>query len=194
MLFATNRFHEYCYGRHFDVLNGHKPLQGIFSKSLVNAPPRIHRLLLRLQRCGFDFHYVPGIKIVVFDCLGLIQMNQSLKFQKVNSISMFIHLISNFPMTDAKLEEFKTETENDSALQTVKKYISEGWPEKCSTVDPSAQSYFTYRNGISYAEGLLLKGNCVIVPSSMRKDIKNRIHQGHLGIAQCRSRVRQVVS
>ena len=33
---------EYCYGRHFDVLNDHKPLQGIFSKSL-GAPPRIQR-------------------------------------------------------------------------------------------------------------------------------------------------------
>ena len=75
-------------------------------------------------------------------------------------------------MTDAKLEEFKTETENDSALQTVKKYILEGWPEKSSTVDPLAQSYYRYCNEISYAEGLLLKGNCVIVPSSMRKDIR----------------------
>ena len=44
-----------------------------------------------------------------------------------------------------------------------------------------------------YAEGLLLKGNCVIVPSSMRNDIKNRIHRGHLGIVRCRSRARQVV-
>ena len=77
-------------------------------------------------------------------------------------------------MNHANLEEFKTETENDSALQTVKKYVLEGWPEKSSTVYPPAQLYFTYRNEISYAEGLLLKGNCVVVPSSMRM---NRIHQ-----------------
>ena len=96
-------------------------------------------------------------------------------------------------MTDAKLEEFKTETENDSALQTVKKYVLEGCPEKSSTVDPLAQPYFMYRDEISYAEGLLLKGNCVVVPSSMRKDIKNRIHQGHLGIERRRSKARQVV-
>ena len=96
-------------------------------------------------------------------------------------------------MTDAELEELKTETENDSALQTVKKYVLEGWPEKPSTVDPLAQPYFTYRDEISYAESLLLKCNCVVVPSSMRKDIKNRIHQGHLGIERCRSRARQVM-
>ena len=33
----------------------------------------------------------------------------------------------------------------------------------------------------------------MVVPSSMIKDIKNRIHQGHLGIERCRSRARQVV-
>ena len=96
-------------------------------------------------------------------------------------------------MTDDKLEEFKTETENDSALQTVKKYVSEGWPGKSSTVDPLAQPYYMYCDEISHAEGLLLKGNCVVVQSSMRKDIKNRIHQGHLGTARCRSGARQVV-
>ena len=66
VVFATNRFYEYCYGRHFNVLNDHKPLQGIFSKSLVNAPPRIQRFLLRLQRYDSDFHYVS-------DCLSAMR-------------------------------------------------------------------------------------------------------------------------
>ena len=132
--------------------------------------------------------------MVVSDCLSRAHLDKSKPEFPENELNQHVHsLISNFPMTDAKLEEFKTETENDSALQTVKKYVSEGWPEKSSTVDPLAQPYYTYRDEISYAEGLLLKGNCVIVPSSMRKDIKNRIHQGHLGIARCRSRARQVV-
>ena len=177
VVFATNRFHEYCYGRHFDVLNDHKPLQEIFSKSLINAPSRIGRFLLRLQRYDFDFHYVPGNKMVVSDCLSRAHLDESKPEIPENELNQHVHsLISNFPMTDAKLEEFKTETENDSALQTVKKYVLEGWPKKSSTVDPLAQPYYTYRDEISYAEGLLLTVNCVIVPSSMRKDIKNRIH------------------
>ena len=77
VVFATNRFHEYCYGRYFDVLNDHKPLQGILSKSLVNAPPRIQRFLLRLQHYEFDFHYVPGNKIFVSDCLSRAHLDES---------------------------------------------------------------------------------------------------------------------
>ena len=156
MVFATNRFHEDSYGRHFDVLNDHKPLQGIFSKSLVNAPPRIQWFLLRLQHYNFDFHYVPGNEMVVSDCLSRAHLDESKPEIPENELNHQVHsLISNFPMTDAKLEEFKTERENDSALQTVKKYVLEGWPEKSSAVDPLAQPYYRYRDEISYAEGLL---------------------------------------
>ena len=77
MVFATNRFHEYCYGRHFNVLNDHKPLQGVFLKSLINAPSRIQRFLLRLQHYDFDFHYVPGNKMVVSDCLSRAHLDES---------------------------------------------------------------------------------------------------------------------
>ena len=127
VVFATNRFHEYCYGHHFDVLNDHKPPQGIFAKSLVDAPPRIQRFLLRLQHYDFDFNYLPGSKIVVSDCLSRAHLDELKPEIPENELSQHVHsVISNFPMTDAKLEEFKTETENDSALRTVKKYALEG--------------------------------------------------------------------
>ena len=132
--------------------------------------------------------------MVVSDRLSRAHLDESKPKIPKTELNQHVHsLISNFPMTDAKLEEFKIETENDSARQTVKKYVLEGWPEKSSTVDSLAQPYFTYRDEIPYAEGPLLKGNCVVVPSSMRKDIKNRIHQGHFGIERCRSRARQAV-
>ena len=123
-MFAINRFHKYCYGRHFDMLNDHKPLQGIFSKSLVNTTPMIQRLLLRLQRYDFDFQYIPGNKIVVSDCLSRAHLDESKPDIPENELNKHVNsLISNFSMTDAKLEEFKTETKNGSALQTVKKYV-----------------------------------------------------------------------
>ena len=38
--------------------------------------------------------------------------------------------------------------------------------------------------------GLLMKGNRIIVPSTLRKDIMKQIHQGHLGIENCKQRAR----
>ena len=46
----VEKFHTFCYGRSTIVLSDHKPLTPIVRKDLVNAPPRLQRLLLRLQK------------------------------------------------------------------------------------------------------------------------------------------------
>ena len=52
--FAMEKFHTYVYGRNdVPVETDHKPLISIFSKALSNAPKRLQRMLLRLQRYFF---------------------------------------------------------------------------------------------------------------------------------------------
>ena len=41
--------------------------------------------------------------------------------------------------------------------------------------------------------GILMKGKPVIVPSSLRKEMKGRIHKGHLGIEKCKVRARETM-
>ena len=53
VVFGTERFHEYLYGRHFTVYNDHQPLNSIFSKSIIDCPPRIQRFFLKLQKYDF---------------------------------------------------------------------------------------------------------------------------------------------
>ena len=40
-VFATQKFHEYLYGRHLDIFIDHKSLKSIFSKSIFKVPARI---------------------------------------------------------------------------------------------------------------------------------------------------------
>ena len=42
----VEKFHTFCYGRSTIVVSYHKPLTSIVRKDLVNAPPRLQRLLL----------------------------------------------------------------------------------------------------------------------------------------------------
>ena len=48
-------------------------------------------------------------------------------------------------------------------------------------------------NEIVYNYELLLKGQQIIIPKSMRREIRDLIHQGHQGIEKCKSRARQAV-
>ena len=52
IVFGTQRFHDYVYGKPVIVESDHKLLQPIFSKPITSAPPRIQRFRLKLQ--GYD--------------------------------------------------------------------------------------------------------------------------------------------
>ena len=60
-------------------------------------------------------------------------------------------------------------------------------------MDTSVSPYINYRDEISYHNGVLLKADRIIVPTSMRQEIKTLIHQGHLGIEKCLHRARRSV-
>ena len=53
--------------------------------------------------------------------------------------------------------------------------------------------YYPYRAELSVVYGLVFKGDSIVVSSNMRKEIKEKIHQGHMGIKKCKVRARQVV-
>ena len=53
--------------------------------------------------------------------------------------------------------------------------------------------YFQFRSELSIAEGIVFKGDKIVIPSSLRKEMKERIHQGHLGIEKFKARARQVM-
>ena len=56
-------------------------------------------------------------------------------------------------------------------------------PEEC-------QPYFESRHDITEIDGILVKGNRIIIPQKLRPDILSRIHKGHQGIKRCKRRAR----
>jgi hypothetical protein len=50
IVFGMERFESYLYGRKVLVESDHKPLESILKKSLLNAPKRLQRMILRLQK------------------------------------------------------------------------------------------------------------------------------------------------
>ena len=102
-------------------------------------------------------------------------------------------LFEGLPVSDEKLEMFKKETINDTILQKLKEFTINGWPDNKSNVPSELRPYYSRRSEIIVANGLLFKNDRIIVPTSMRKEMKERIHKGHLGQEKCKARARQVV-
>ena len=51
--------------------------------------------------------------------------------------------------------------------------------------------YYTHRSDITFCKGILLKNERIILPTTPRAKMKSLIHQGRLGIENCKKRARK---
>ena len=67
---ALEKFHYFTFGRQITILTDHKPLIAIAKKALVNMPPRLQRLLLRLNNYNAKLEWIPGKDMIFVDHLS----------------------------------------------------------------------------------------------------------------------------
>ena len=180
IVYGTNKFHQYIYGKIVIVETDHKPLESLFKKPLCKAPQRIQRMMLRVQHYDFTVKYSPGNTLYIADTLS--RASQSGESEQGND-EFEVHLL--VPISKENVEEFKKETESDVLLSKLKEVVLAGWPEKISEVEPDLQIYWNFREELCICDGLLLKGYRLITPSSLRTEMLDKIHSSHLGTKKC---------
>ena len=206
IVFGMGKFENYVYGRKVLVESDHKPLEIICKKSLVSAPKRLQRMLLQLQK--FDYHIVfkPGSQMYIADTLSrayLPGQNQNIELNdqvlniayrsnteqeiEVLSVQDYILISEN----TAKL--IKDAGEYDSEYQQLKLLIMKGWPETREKLTEPMSTYFTFRDELSIHDGIILKGDRVVIPPGARDDIVKETHASHIGIQGCIRRAREYV-
>ena len=81
----------------------------------------------------------------------------------------------------------------DNTLLTVKDFITEGWPADRSSIPSTVLPYWPYKDQLGYYNGIIVKRDHVVIPSSIVNDVLKDIHSGHLGIEKGRLRARASV-
>ena len=102
-------------------------------------------------------------------------------------------MVDYLPISDDRLREIQSATEQDEALQVLKTVILEGWSENRSDVPLLAVPYFNDRDELTVQNGIIFKGSRCVIPKSLRPNILSRIHSSHLGIESCLRRARECV-
>ena len=82
VVFGCERFRTYLYECKFQVENDHKPLEMISLKNLIAAPPRLQRMLQRLQEYDLSIIYRPGKEITLAD--GFSQLPNKKTKEEIN--------------------------------------------------------------------------------------------------------------
>ena len=159
------KFHTFCYGRSTYVLSNHKPLASIVHKDLVNAPPRLQRLLLRLQKYNVYMQHKPGKSMIFADHLSRNVHLMPSKEPTLPSLDLEISLLE-LNASPSKLELIKQKSERDPQMLLLKKLIIQGWPKDIKECPTPVKSFWNFRDELSIIDGIVVKGNCNVIPIS----------------------------
>ncbi|VEN53148.1 unnamed protein product [Callosobruchus maculatus] len=193
IVFAVQKFHFFIYGlKNVRINSDHKPLEVIFKKDLASISPRLQRMRLRLLNYDLCVVYKPGKYLYIADTLSRAFLCE--KGQKSDrEFNFAVHsVIKNIPMSDERKTQFRNETKNDPQLQVIADYCVNGWPNNKHTLCEFAKHFFKIKDSLTFADGLLLFCDKVVVPYSLRHEMLKLLHEGHIGIEKSKARARQV--
>ena len=192
LVHGVERFHTYLYGRRFTIVTDHKPLEVICKKPISAAPPRLQRMLLKIQGYDFEIKYRPGSQMTVADTLSRLpnpKENSEVKLD-IRVDAIWLDLI-NFNLD--KQRQLREETKRCPIMNALAEVIYEGWPDTLKELPTDLRIFWSYRDVLGIEDGVIFKGKQVVIPFPLRKDILSQLHKGHQGIEKTRLLARESV-
>jgi len=186
IVFACEKFDQYIYGRDkVTVHSDHKPLIPIFQKPLHSAPKRLQRMLLRLQKYELDVHHIPGKDMLIADFLSRAYLSRHKKQDQIFDDLEHINQLDYVNVSATTQNQLQNATKADATLMELMLVVQQGWPDDRSLVPVSIRQYYTFRDEITVQNGVLFKGQRIIVPRSMQEIMLKKTHSTHQGIEAC---------
>ena len=189
VVFGLKHFVQYTYGRGVIVQNNHKPLAAILQKPLSQSQKRLQSIILRIRPYDIKFQYLEGKKLVLADTLSHSALTKTSTSTTVHHVNALKHI----SISDMLLDELRCAIEKDDVMQILASTIDNGWPEKVEDVDSCIKMYFDVCDTLTACDGIILKGERVVIPRSMRHLVKERLHSAHLGYDSMMRRPRDLV-
>lgn len=189
---AMRRFDEFVRGINFAVETDHQPLVTLFGKmELDMLPPRVQRLRLKLMHYQFTMQYVPGKLLATADALSRIPPKVSAPLDTVELFAT--EVVSNASSTlPLNPDDIKRAQSTDGECTYLISLAQRDWPHK-KKLPLHLTKYAAVANEITVCDGLLLKGPCIVVPTSLRPAVLNLLHDGHQGVNRCKAKARDSV-
>ena len=185
-IFRAQWFHMYIFGHAFTIESYHKPLEQINLKNLTDTPAQIQWMLLRLQNYDVTIKYHPGKEMLITDVLS----RYSPLIGPEVALDIAIHHVH---ITPKKKLEFQKTIQDDSLLCTFGNTIVAGWPEDIKDILKALCPYHNHCDIMTVEDGLILKGEALIIPPLKREKILQAIHEGHMGFTKCQYQARQCI-
>lgn len=183
LVWAVERFHFYIFGKEFELVTDHKPLEVIFGP---RAKPcaRIERWVLRIQSYKYKVIYKPGKSNIADPLSRLVEWQDN---QNKDSDVYVKWIISHAEPKAIKIEQIESESAEDKVIQSVKTALDENsWGDEIG-------AYKTIETELCFSNNILLRGNRIVLPESLRARALELGHEGHPGMTIMKKRLRAKV-
>ena len=186
LTWACERLSQYLIGSKFTLETDHKPLIPLLStKNLDDLPFRIQRFHLRMMPYHYDIIHVSGKDLHTADFLSREPLKETGSDELRNEVDLYVHhILSQLPISDTRLQQIQDHQETDPVL---KRWISQITGKEGGKKKKDKISYFS---DLSIMDGLLMKGNRIVIPQALQSDILDKLHTGHQGLVKCKERAR----
>ena len=154
------------FGQDFIVESDHKPLASIHLKHLSSAPRR-RRMLHRLHPYTMVIKYRPGREVAVADALSQLPVEDT---DAIPNLEAQIHDVQSQFSTEI-LSRIKSKTATDVELNVLREVIYTEKPETRSEAPSLSRPYWNYHDELSIEGGLIVKGERIVIQTSMTKEI-----------------------
>ena len=97
------------------------------------------------------------------------------------------------PIQAVTWERVQEETEKDSYMMELIQLASKGFPEVSGDMPLLLLPYWKFRKSLMVVEGVLMYGNRVVIPPTLRQEVCNHLHGAHQGVSKMTSRAQESV-
>ena len=188
VVFGCEKFHIYLIGIEFELDTDHKPLEVIYHPK-AKPSARIERWALRLQQYQFKLRHRPG-KTNPDDVLSrkplLTPEKNSIAEDYVNFLTN--HLVPKSMNRQEVEEACQRDAEIQALIAAIRTNCWSGKPAGKTAKNKNDRNialtpYKSIRNELTVSDnGIVLRGNRLVMPKKLRRHTLNIAHAQHQGI------------
>ena len=151
VVFCTEQFRTYVYGRPFTIESDHKPLESITKKSLTDTPTQLQCMLLHLQGSDYVLCYCPGKEMALQDTLSHFKPKPGPEI----ALDITIYHASLSPVWKESLQlAFKMDVE----MHALADIIISGWSNDIKEVPHPLHPYWQHCESLTVEDRLVFFG------------------------------------
>ncbi|XP_058041724.1 uncharacterized protein K02A2.6-like [Ahaetulla prasina] len=187
---GVKKFHEYVFGRDFEIVTDHRPLLGLLAgdhPTPVALSPRLTRWTIFLAAYSYKLLHRPGKDLGHADALSRCPLPETIEDPTPGTPVLLIDSLDSGPVTS---KEVARASYKDITIRTVIGWVQRGWP---AAPGERFKDFVKKRAELSVQGGCLLWGDRVVIPEKLRKNVLELLHVGHPGIVRMKGLARSYV-